>query len=37
MKKTYNTLFSKINKNLNNLIELDILEKVKNGKYVILI
>ncbi len=32
-----NMPISKINRNLNNLIELDILEKVKNGKYVILI
>lgn len=37
MSNALNMPISKINKNLNNLIELDIIEKIKNGKYAILI
>lgn len=37
MSDALNIPISRINRNLNNLIELDVLEKVKNGKYAILI
>lgn len=37
MSNALNMPISRINKNLNNLIELDIIEKIKNGKYAILI
>ena len=37
MSDALNIPISTINRNLNNLIELDVLEKVKNGMYVILI
>ena len=37
MSDALNIPISAINRILNNLIELDVLEKVKNGMYVILI
>ena len=37
MSNELNTSISKINRILNNLIELDLLEKVKNGMYILLI
>ena len=37
MSYALNIPISTINRILNNLIELDVLEKVKNGMYVILI
>lgn len=37
MSNALNMSISKINRNLNNLIDLNVLEKVENGKYAILI